>query len=453
MVKRSLAQLFSPVGILGAIVLSAVTFQNRGMAGDPGVGWHLVTGLAILRDGVVPATDPFGTGRPWIHTQWLSDAGMGAVFELGGWPGLELAAILIGFLSCFVFLPLCLRRLKLGSFPIAVGALVATFLFAIQWIVRPVILSFLLFGVVFVVLNPRQRLRRYQLFLIPLFMLWANLHPAFLFGFLPFVALGLSQLVEGNFRGAGRTALLGSASFISTGVNPYGFNLHLQSFALSGSRFFQNLHQEWLSPDFHLIDFSPLLLASGLILHILVFTRHGNSFERVVLALLLIFSLQGRRYAPFMTIPLGYFAAVLVAAQLPAERFKLLNRQENVAPLCLALAVMLLLYVGYFGHLPGRSAESSDPLLVVAPKLERCKKHGGRRVLASPDLGGAVIFHGLTPVIDDRNELYGEEAYRRYLDYVNARSGWREIFKEYSPDCVIREKGAPVNYFLSDYGF
>lgn len=455
MEKRFFAQLFNLPGVISVIVLFAVAVQSRGMAGDPGVGWHLETGLEILRIGRAPTVDPFGSQKPWIHTQWLSDAAMAVVYNLVGWPGLELAALLVGFIACFLLLPLALR--PLGAFPEAIGAVAAILLFSVQWIVRPVVLSFFLFGVVFLLLNPRQANARYRVLLIPIFALWANLHPAFLFGLILPLIFAFSELVNRKLKNSLIGLALTGASLLATGLNPYGFLLHRQSVALSGSRFFQNLNTEWLSPDFSLSGFYPIFCAVAFTVGILILSKKGNLFERITGALLVVCALQGRRYAPFMAIPVGYLAAIVAADLLPENTFKLLRRKSNSVFLSVAAAIGLSLFVGYYGHLPLRTAESSSPVVnlsaEIREQIQHCKESGGGRVLASPDLGGLLIHSGLSPIFDDRNELHGEDHYRRYFGLVGAKDGWRKIFEEFSPDCVIRETNAPLNYFLGEYGF
>src|SRR4051812_33303020 len=75
------------VALLG--FLSLVAVQMFRFADDPGVGWHLASGLQSISSHVIPRVDTFlaaSDPRPWISDQWLSDAFLAVLYEAGGFP-------------------------------------------------------------------------------------------------------------------------------------------------------------------------------------------------------------------------------------------------------------------------------------------------------------------------------------------------------------------------------
>jgi len=444
-------------GILGALLFPILIFRPGGIAGDPGVGWHLEAGRFMLRSGEILRNDPFTPlHREWIHTQWLSDIVIALLHQLGGWPLLELLVFAAGGFLAFVLLPFSVRKHEARVLPEILGALSVLLLLDIQLILRPTVVSFVLFAILFLILNPREKRERAQLFLPLIFVLWANLHSGFLLG-LALIALRVgTDLFQRRLNL--RLIAIGLLSLAATLLNPYGIKLLLQGVSLGASSYFQNLNQEWLTPDF----LAPILPAAVFIFYFLICTKQGTLFERFSLAFLLLLSFKSRRYIPFLAFPFGYFLTLFLStsAGVKLRRLKILfaesPRALSILP-GLVFAVTLI-YCLVFQAVPLRAGEDSAPKFSAELQsfLAECEKRGGERVLASPDLGGAIIYLGqgkLQPLIDDRNELHGETAYRNYFKVVLAEQGWEEVLKQLNPHCVVSGEGEALSFYLRQRGW
>ena len=162
-----------------------VAFRDRGFY-DPGALWHIKVGEIILDRGM-PQTDPFSytfAGQRWVPQQWGAEVLMALAHRAGG-----LDALLLGFAAGVAFLyTLIFRRCVQGGMgPMLAGAVVGGVLFvgAFHYFVRPHMftIAFLAWTMMCVIDYERKRCTEWRLAgLIPLYVLWVNLHGGVLGG-------------------------------------------------------------------------------------------------------------------------------------------------------------------------------------------------------------------------------------------------------------------------------
>lgn len=168
------------------------------------VWWHLRTGALILAEGRIPTRDLFtytAAGRPWVSHEWLCEVLFHGIDRLGGIDLLVLFKALLAGLALGLGAVAGMIRvppgrsggpaLSLGRLPAAaLGLLLAAPLMAPRAFVRPHMLTALLLGVTLLLLRLESATgeRRWRWALVPLFLLWANLHSGFVLG-LALVAL------------------------------------------------------------------------------------------------------------------------------------------------------------------------------------------------------------------------------------------------------------------------
>jgi hypothetical protein len=162
-----------------------VAFRDRGFY-DPGALWHVKVGEIILDRGI-PQTDPFSytfEGQRWVPQQWGAEVLMALAHRAGG-----LDAMLLGFAAGVALLyTLIFRRCVQGGMgPMLAGAVVGGVLFvgAFHYFVRPHMftIGFLGWTMMCVIDFERGRASAWRLAgLIPLYVLWVNLHGGVLGG-------------------------------------------------------------------------------------------------------------------------------------------------------------------------------------------------------------------------------------------------------------------------------
>jgi len=182
--------------------------------------WHLAAGRWIVVHGALPATDTLShtvRDHPWINLQWGFDLALYALHALGG-PALLSAAAAAGFtIACL--LTLRLARTHLGDVSSAVLLMLAVVAAQDRFAVRPEMLSFPLLACVLSVLDHgRRRDGRGLWGLVPLMLVWVNVHALFVVG-----AFAILCAMLGSMTPPSRKLLRwGGLSLAAALVNPFG---------------------------------------------------------------------------------------------------------------------------------------------------------------------------------------------------------------------------------------
>ncbi len=131
--------------------------------------------------------DPFSFtrgGHPWVADQWLAECGMAMVHRLAGWDGLLLVTATV-LAAVYAWIGARLLRGGLHLLPTILLLALAMLTGAPQFHVRPLVATIALLGVTFGMLvdvdNGSRRFRQLW-WLVPLFILWTNLHGGVLGG-------------------------------------------------------------------------------------------------------------------------------------------------------------------------------------------------------------------------------------------------------------------------------
>ena len=225
---------------------AAIVFFHLGVDGDH--LWSIAIGRWITENSTLPLTDPFSWatyGENWITHQWLFGVIM---YHLNGWLGDWgiRAAAAFGFLASSAVLVLYLRRHREKGLYWFYS--LAIFLVTIMAFAKPrayYFTYFLFMAALYLWYIKRQS--RLAWLLVPLCVLWANLHS------MAVVFCGLFLLdAAANyiFNRKIRPVAIAFAAFLATLLTPYGWRLWLYVFEL---QFILTEHTkvvtEWLPAD------------------------------------------------------------------------------------------------------------------------------------------------------------------------------------------------------------
>jgi len=249
--KRSIAA--ADLLVLAVPLLALFPLHNNDL------WWHLAAGRWIVEHGAVPHDDPFSwthyLGR-WIDNEWLSEVLFYGLWRIGG-NGALVALRALAFTGLALLLRAYTGALRVPrAFPMALAAAIA--LTHHWWELRPSVGSLLALLLLATTIE-RARSGRDRLWLLPLlFLVWANAHPGFFLGLLVLIVTTLAVAIDPlipawarSGRGAlvaPRLALVTLASAAATLVNPYGWRVYEQQFAIAGNREYRALVDEWLVP-------------------------------------------------------------------------------------------------------------------------------------------------------------------------------------------------------------
>jgi hypothetical protein len=264
-------------GIFLVVWLALLAADPTRFFHDPGTFWHVAVGQRILERGEFLRTDPFSFtrgGEPWVAWQWVGEFTMAVLHALGVFDALLLGAVTV-VAGLFTWLA---HRLMAAGFhwtPAAVLALAGLAVSANHFHVRPHLGTMILFGVTFAMLidaeSGRVGVRRLW-WLVPLFVLWANVHGGYLGGLgtlgLTVAGWTLCWLLKwpgpiDRPRTFVMLALIVVASALAALVNPFGWELPKIWISVMFGMDLPSYIQEHARLDPSHIDGQVVLLAGG----------------------------------------------------------------------------------------------------------------------------------------------------------------------------------------------
>jgi hypothetical protein len=443
--------------------------------GDPGSLWHIVVGRRILASHEFIRTDPFSfthAGEHWVPQSWLCECGLALLQRIDGLNTIltATAALLAGLYTWVAH-----RLLRAGLHPLlaVLLTLLAMLASAYHFHPRPHLLSILFLGWTFALLCdveagrvPRRRL----IWLLPLFVVWTNVHAGMLggLGTLVVTILGwcVARWIWLDGPKLSSRQMLGSALIVvgcglTAFLNPYGSALPRTWLALLGSPLLPRLIDEhapllqagWAGGAVVLFGVIYLIALLGVLpvrLRVtwlipvlwlaLSFTRirHGPLFAiTAVIALADVF--PHIRWVSWLA------SKGSVMCRLRPQAAADSGRRPDLAPFVLpCLAVCAALLAQAFGlSLPGNGREwvRLDPRscpMELLPELRQIQSHepAGTPIFNEMIFGGFLIYYtpGLRVFIDDRCELYGDDDLMAYA-------------------VALREDPSQVNHWAEQYGF
>jgi hypothetical protein len=413
-----LLPLFAAVGVLLVVLAVGGKLLN-----DPDIYWHIAVGDWIFGKGF-PEADPFSAtlgGAPWIAKEWLSQLAYALAYRLGGWTTVAALAAL-AFAASFALLARALQR-NLAPIPVLVALSAAFVLAAPHALARPHMLAMPLM-VLWVAGLARaiDENRSPPFVLLPLMVVWANLHGSFLLGILLAGAAGLEAIVAAEKKERRRAfldwGLFGLASLAAACITPYGAGTALAALDVLKLGVLLPAVTEFRPPDFSKPGALEIVLLAAIGLGI----WRGVKLHPVrILTLLGLvhLALSGVRYAETLGLLAPLYLAAPLARQFPALRREPgpgLNAKGIVSGGIAALAAIAAT-VGFATTKP-----SPDARITPTAAVEILKAANAGPLLNDYDFGGYLIFVRVPPFVDGRAELYGGDfvlAFKRAVTLEN----------------------------------
>ncbi len=411
--------------------------------------WHMRTGQIIWQEGHIPVVDRFSftrSGTPWVNQAWLMQVAFYLLYRVGGLPWTILAHALAVTAGYTVLLYTVSRRE--GLRPAALATAVGAALGAYNWGLRPQSISFLLFGLLMMLIELHRSGRTRALWaVIPLFLIWVNAHGGFVFGM---AVLGLYVLgYVYRFLRAGRpraqwgrvrsAILVGLGTLVALAVNPQG-PLGILRYVLGflTSKVTVAGNQEFLPMSIREGDGLIFFLALLFFVLALLYSGYRPAPDQSAsLFLLGGLSLWARRSSPWY----GYVLIPPLAAALrhwwplssPIPRGKIWANATILALLAGALVTSLPWWRGKLPYpLAPRTLVSSTTPVEATALLCRIAPEGAR-VYQYQAFGAYQIWAcpKLKVFIDTRIELYTVDIWRDYFKIEGGRFDWQEVADRY----------------------
>jgi hypothetical protein len=408
--------------LVTAGVYALLMLLGARLLGDPDTYSHIAMGRWIVAHAAVPSGDPLSLtmrGEHWVAFEWLSQVVYAGALSLGGWVGVvtlaaAATAAAFGLLTHFL-----LRHWQ--PTPALIAVLAAFVLVSPHILARPHVLALpLIVAWVAALIRAADERRAPPWHMLPLMILWANLHGSFTFGIAIAGAIACDALWNApaaeRFRVARQWLLFGMLAIAAACINPYGPEAILVTARTIALGEVLTIVTEWRSQDFtHLGSFELIMLgAFGVALY--------RGVKLPPLRILLVFgilhlSLSQARHADL----LGLIAPMLLARPL-AEQFAAFAAERTMTRMSAwmpAAAITMLIAVT---GVAATRAISPAAAITPAQALASIDTAKNNRILNSYDFGGYLDFAGIPAFIDGRAELYGMKFIMRHsraLDLQN----------------------------------
>ena len=401
-----------PAAVIAFGVMFALVACLPPILNDGDTLWQIRTGEWILNHLAIPSVDPFSYtagDRPWFAHEWLAETLMALAWRAGRMQGVMVLAATASGLTAAVLLH-HLRRFLPGIYAV-LALIVALANAAPSMLARPHLLAWPCLAIWCGGLVAARANRSAPSFaLLPVMLLWVNLHGSFMVGLL----LPLAFLLEALFDPtANRRVILAWTAFILAAwvtalLNPDFLAGALFPFHMVGMRSLSWIG-EWQPTDFSRVQPLELMILAGLALGLA-----GKVRLPPIRLLMLLGLIHGALSHGRNEQLLGIVGVLILAEPLGAS----LGR-GHAAPLHIGwhravAGVALIAAIGLVVRLamplnPERTGAAFAATIDRVPADLRLKP-----VLNGYSLGGELIFLGLRPFIDSRADLYGDAFLSQY---------------------------------------
>ena len=434
-----------PLAIIAALTGYAIFLFAPQVLNDGDTYQHITAGEWFLQHRAIPLVDPFSysfAGAPWVAHEWLSELLMALAFRAGGWDGILILfgaalALTLGMMTWHLsrwldFLP-TLVLLILGA------ACTSPSLLARPHILVLPVLELWTAGL----LLARSRGGAPSPLLLPLMLLWANMHGSFAFGLALTLPLALEAAAEAERSALRGWGLFMVAAVIAALATPHFWRGLLFPFQLMQMQQLSHVG-EWQAPDFQHLQ--PIELGLMALLYVTLSRGIRLPVPRVLILMgLLHLALQHLRHqslaelvgALVLAEPLG--RAFAQASGPPA----VLPRRNRPRAVAAGLAVVLALTGLRVAFPAARTDDAASPVSALAHVPAEIAR---LPVFNDYSFGGYLIFKGVRPFIDPRADMYGDAFLAAYGAVVlrPRREGFETMAEKYGVRWTILSAGSPL---------
>jgi len=372
----------------------------------------------------------------------------------------------------------------LRAFVIIFGSIVA----ATTWSPRPQSISLVLMALTSFLLFCYRRGKKTLPWLIPIFILWSNLHGGYILGLMLIAltaagetlnhALPADEIHPLPWKRIAWLLPAGLACALVTLINPNGINIWLIPFNTI-SIHANEIISEWASPDFHNLMEQPLLwLLFATIAAIGLSKRSVDGVDLLELTWFAYMAFMARRnYGPFAiaVIPIlskyawSSLTSIKEQTKFPSwlspleHKFRLANpsrefshgigRYINLSIIAfVAFAAVVKLFTVTKPDLVEAYETNLYPSEAIA-YIQESSLPGN--MVSEYNWGGYLTWYlrDYPVFLDSRTDLFGDEIIDQWITIVNANSGWQDIIDKWNIRIILLKADREIVQWLTAAGW
>jgi hypothetical protein len=440
------------------VFVFAFLFASRPLS-DGDFWWHLKTGEYIVRNFIIPRVDFYSftvPGKAWVAHEWLSEVIFYLIYSRAGFNTLIFIFTVLTVLAFWVVF----RRTQAHPFVKGFAVLLSVWSILPTIGVRPRAFTLLFAGIYLALLHRfvRERKTRAIWWLVPLMIVWVNLHAGYLIGLVLIGVAIVGVVLDAWFAGEKLASywpqlktlgIVFVACFVAVNLNPQGPRIFVFPFEFFLSPVQQDQITDWLSPDFHQKELFPLLLLIMLTIAALALSpKRVRPSELLLFLGTLYMTLKSNRHMAIFALVAGPMLADYLQHWLEASRFARIfgdspatastgRRQLIFNVILVVVLIACVIKLKSVIYSPPTQARVGVPLNAVA----YLKENGiTGNTFTDPNIwGGYLIWETPSnPVyIDGRIDMYGDEFMREYLGIIRGVTRWQEPFDKYGVRVAI----------------
>jgi hypothetical protein len=420
--------------------------------------WHLKTGEYILNHHSIPRVDLYSftvPGKHWVAHEWLSEVIFYLIYSRFGFNTL---IFLFTVMTVAAFWAV-FRRSQAHPFVKGFAVLLSVWSILPTIGVRPRAFTLLFAGIYLSLLHGfvRERQTKAIWWLVPLMVLWVNLHAGYLIGLVLIGVTIVGVVLDAWFAGekpASRwtslktLVLIFVACLLAVNINPQGPRIFIFPFEFFLSPIQQDWVIDWLSPDFHQSELLPLAVLILLTIAVLALSPKRIRPSELLLFLSTLYAtLKSNRHMAIFALVAGPLLAEYAQYCLEMTRFGRSSAETSSPPnrrrelvMNLILLVPLIACVIKLKSVI-YSTPTQERVGVPLNAVHYLKQNGVTgNTFTDPNIWSGYLIWELpsNPVyIDGRIDMYGDAFVKEYLGIIRGTSRWQEPFDRYGVQVAI----------------
>ena len=463
-----------------AFFVAVVGLGSRMFNIDGDLGRHITIGEYIIKTLSIPRADIFShtmAGDVLTPHEWLSQVLFAFAFRAAELDGVVL---LCAFVIAVTFTLLFRQSYKRSGLLLVslVWTILAAAAASLHWLARPHIFTLLLVVLWVGGIDGFRRGEHNKWWGFPLIMLfWANLHGAFIAGFVILGMYFLGELWDGWATKAqprmtrtrlGSWFLIGATSLLASLINPAGWRLWETSFGFIRNRYLVSHTAEYLPPNFHNSSTWPFLLLIGL--SILLLARTRFRIPGVYALLLSGWALMG--LYSVRNVPIYSLIAAPILAEISSQKIlqsktlkgysafeeRLSGVDSSLMGYLIPVMVVVLVTFGLISGIDmdfDQTGNRFDSQVFPVEAMNFLENNQPEGNMFNYFTWGGYLLYQLWPekevFIDGQTDFYGEAFTRQYEQVITLDEGWQSILDQYEVDWVIMPVNSKlVSQLLSD---